>query len=436
MLKKILWTVGVLFVAASVLFAGSPAEAKQKLAIWLGYGETLPAFEFVKKQFEQKYPDIEVEILTFSLREFEAKLASSMPTGAGPDMLTLHDFLYPRYHDNQYLEPLPKDLAQIVSDPQKIDPTYAAVVTHDGAADGVPYWTGRSTLYYNLDHFKEAGLTKPPETIEEFWQYAEKLTKRDASGEIVRAGISLRLTGASGVIQKFGYVYYQMAGEQIFERGKKPGTVRVTFEDHLDIAVQALMDHVNHLHGARKADDWKLKHDAQGFASGAASMLMRETWGIAFINKNGPDINFDTAPMPKGKVRGAFNYIEILSVNNQSKLKEQTWDFIRMLQEADALKVLLTEAGYSPLRKDRDFAWFLKENPKYKAVMEAIAGYQQYLEAPNTVYEEMTTKVGEVLQEAFRDATLVDNAEGCKKIVLKMQQVAEDLLKEQGILAE
>jgi len=124
MIKKMFCLVSVLSIVGSVLFAGNPAEAKQKLAIWLGYGETLPAYEFVKKQFEQKYPDLEVEILTFELREFEAKLASSMPTGAGPDMLTLHDFLFPRYYDNQYLEPLPTDLAQIVSDPAKMNPTF------------------------------------------------------------------------------------------------------------------------------------------------------------------------------------------------------------------------------------------------------------------------------------------------------------------------
>jgi ABC-type glycerol-3-phosphate transport system substrate-binding protein len=65
MSKKMFCVVGVFLIIGSVLFAGIPAEAKQKLAIWLGYGETLPAYEFVKKQFEQKYPDLEVEILTF-----------------------------------------------------------------------------------------------------------------------------------------------------------------------------------------------------------------------------------------------------------------------------------------------------------------------------------------------------------------------------------
>jgi multiple sugar transport system substrate-binding protein len=202
------------------------------------------------------------------------------------------------------------------------------------------------------------------------------------------------------------------------------------------VAVKALQDRINHLHGDRKVDDWKLKHDAQGFSSGVASMLLRETWAIAFIKKNGPNINFDTARMPKGKVRGAFNYIEILSVNQGSKVKDQTWEFIRMLQEQEALNLLLKESGYSPLREDRDFAWFLKDNPRYEAVMQNISGYNQYLEAPNTAYEETTTRVGEVLQAAYRDASLVDNSEGCKKVILKMQKVAEEILEDNDSLSK
>ncbi len=436
MWKKLLCTMFVVGFTGSLLLSSQSVAAKEKLSIWLGYGETLPAFEAVKGQFEEKYPDIEVEILTFSLRDFEAKLATSMPTGAGPDILTLHDFIFPRYYDNDYLEPVPEDFAAIVTDPEKTNPAYAAIVSRDGVAYGVPYWTGRSMVFYNKDHFAEAGLTEPPATIEQLWQHAEKLVKKGADGELERAGITMRLTGASGVIQKFGYLYYQMTGEQIFEVGQEPGTVRVTLEDHLDVAAQALLDRINHLHGDRKVDDWNLKHDAQGFASGVASMLLRETWAIAFIKKNGPNINFGTAPMPKGKIQGAFNYIEILSVSNQSQLKEQTWEFVRMLQEQEALNVLLQESGYSPLRKDRDFSWFLTENPLYKAVMESFEGYQQYLEAPNTAYEEMTTRVGEVLQEAYRDASLVDNPDGCKDVILKMQKVAQDILEDNDILSE
>ena len=93
-----------------------------------------------------------------------------------------------------------------------------------------------------------------------------------------------------------------------------------------------LLDHVEHLHGPKKIDDWALKHDAQGFASGAASMLLREAWAIAFIRKNGPNIHFGTARMPRDKAWGCLNLL--IPVGEQgSKLKKPAWDLIRLLQE-------------------------------------------------------------------------------------------------------
>ena len=108
----------------------------------------------------------------------------------------------------------------------------------------------------------------------------------------------------------------------MFEPGKKPGTVRVTIAKNMDAAARVLVDHVEHLHGAKKSDDWALKHDAQGFASGAAAMFMRESWVIPFVKKNGPDIKFGVVPVPKDKAWGAYNNLEILSVNKEPKLKD------------------------------------------------------------------------------------------------------------------
>ena len=171
----------------------------------------------------------------------------------------------------------------------------------------MPWWSGRNGLFYNIDHLKAAGLDGPPKTYAEVWQYAEKLTQKNDEGELTRAGISLRLTGPSGGTQKFGYFYYQLAGVQMFEPGKKPGTVQVTIAKNIDAAARVLLDHVEHLHGAKKSDDWALKHDAQGFASGAAAMFMRESWVIPFVKKNGPDIKFGVVPVPRDKAWGAFN---------------------------------------------------------------------------------------------------------------------------------
>ena len=413
-------------------------STKGKLSIWLGYGETLPAFEAAKEKFSKKYPNLEVELLTFTLREFESKLASSMPTGVGPDLLALHDFIFERYYSNGYLAPLPSDQAAIVDDPKKMDPVFKPLVERDGNLYAIPYWTGKRCLFYNKDYFKEAGLTNPPKTMEELWEYAEKLIKKDPNnGNLTRAGITLRLTGPTGGFQKLTDFYFQETGVQILEQGKTPGTVRVTIKDNIDAAAKILMDHINHLHGAKKVDDWALKHDAEAFSSGIAAMLLRETWVIKFIEKNNPTLNFDTAPVPGSKFNGAYNYVETLAVNNDSKLKEATWEFIRILQEQDVLDVLVNESGYAPLRKDRDFSAFLKDNPKYKPILEQPSeNYINYFEPANLAYEEVTTRCGEIEQKAFLDKSLVNNLEGCREVMLKVQEKAEQILKEQNILSE
>ena len=87
------------FLLLSMPFATADEATKGKISIWLGYPETVDAFKLGQIEFKKKYPNVEVEILTFELREFEAKLAVSVPAGSGPDILALHDFIFPRYFE-------------------------------------------------------------------------------------------------------------------------------------------------------------------------------------------------------------------------------------------------------------------------------------------------------------------------------------------------
>jgi multiple sugar transport system substrate-binding protein len=434
MLKRLMIAAACLLLSAQ--FGAADEKTKGKISIWLGYPETLDAFKLGQAEFKKKWPNVDVEILTFELREYEAKLAVSVPAGSGPDILALHDFIFPRYYEGGNLADVPGDLAKDINDPKIIDPVFKDILTRDGKPWGMPWWSGRNGLFYNTDHLKAAGLDGPPKTYADIWQYAEKLTQKNDKGEVTRAGISLRLTGPSGGTQKFGYFYYQLAGEQMFEPGKKPGTVRVTIAKNIDAAARVLVDHVEHLHGAKKSDDWALKHDAQGFASGAASMFGRESWVIPFVKKNGPDVKFGVVPVPRDKAWGAYNNLEILSVNKDSKLKDAAWDFIRILQEAAIVNSVLDGSGWVPIRHDRDYSAVLAKEPRFAEMTAPPQGLTLYIEAPNTAYEEMTTRVGEVIQNAFRDASLAGNMDGARKVMMRAHDTAVKILKDNDIYSE
>ena len=132
----------------SVQLGVADEKTKGKLSIWLGYPETLEAFKLGQIEFKKKYPNVDVEILTFELREFEAKLAVSVPAGSGPDILTLHDFIFPRYYEGGALADMPADLAQVVNTRAIIDTPFRDIVTREGKPWGLPWWpaaTGCST---------------------------------------------------------------------------------------------------------------------------------------------------------------------------------------------------------------------------------------------------------------------------------------------------
>ena len=66
-----------------------------------------------------------------------------------------------------------------------------------GKTWGIPFQRSTVVLYYNKEAFKEAGLdpNRPPGTWQEMADYAQKLTKRDASGNVTQWGVQVPSSG-------------------------------------------------------------------------------------------------------------------------------------------------------------------------------------------------------------------------------------------------
>ena len=59
----------------------------------------------------------------------------------------------------------------------EIFPKSLKAVTFNGKSYAIPFWGEGTALYYRTDLFQEAGLENPPDTWEEFRDFALKLTK-------------------------------------------------------------------------------------------------------------------------------------------------------------------------------------------------------------------------------------------------------------------
>src|ERR1700693_6479950 len=66
-----------------------------------------------------------------------------------------------------------------------------------GKTWGIPFQRSTIVLYYNKELVKDAGMdpSRAPANWKELAEYAQKLTKRDASGNVVQWGVQIPSSG-------------------------------------------------------------------------------------------------------------------------------------------------------------------------------------------------------------------------------------------------
>jgi len=435
-MKKSLVIIVALVLLTAVLFAGGQAEkvGKAKITVWGCFAELQAPLDKAVEVFMTEYPEAQVEALVFDLRDFEAKVAASAPVGQAADLISLDHSLTARYAKAGILSEAPADVAKLVNTSGR----YLAIVpekaSHKGKVVGLPFFGGGPALFYNTDYLAEAGLSKPPATVDELYDYAVKLTKKDASGNLTRAGYSIRLTGPAGGGQKWAFITNQLLGGDFIEYGKAPGTYYANL-DNAESA-EALLWHVKLLHGPDKSDDWALKHDAEGFAAGAVAMFMRESWVIPETKTKGPGINFDVAYQPRDKYWRIYDWLVNTCVPESGKQKDVAWEFAKVMQREEVMEVLYKDSGWIPSRRDISFSSVVSAEPRFKPFIEIPAGAEIYFEVDASSYAEVWTKVGEIIQEAYRDASLLDNLSGCRAVVKRAHDLANQILKDNNEYGE
>ncbi|MCX7323330.1 MAG: extracellular solute-binding protein, partial [Hyphomicrobiales bacterium] len=196
------------------LLAGAGPASAQKITVWSGYPEMEPFYRHVAEGMKAKFPNLQVSIEAIPLREHEKRVALGLSSGgAGNLIIELPPSTASRYLSNDLLPKAPANVAAFVSDPKNFDPFFRASASFGGAVYGVPLFRGQGALFYNTEMFKAAGLTRPPATMEEYTEFAEKLTKRDASGKATVSGWSMRLSGGGqGIAEKFWINMFQYGG--------------------------------------------------------------------------------------------------------------------------------------------------------------------------------------------------------------------------------
>jgi multiple sugar transport system substrate-binding protein len=159
--------------------------------IHITYWEKWTGFEFdaVKKvvdEYNASQDRIHVDLLSVSGIHNKTLMATA--AGVPPDVAGLFGPNVAQYFHDRAVIPLDEMCAEAGITKDDYIPIYWDICTYNGHLYALPLTPASTALHYNTRLFKEAGITKPPETIEEMDADAAKLTKFDKNGQMVQAG--------------------------------------------------------------------------------------------------------------------------------------------------------------------------------------------------------------------------------------------------------
>ena len=210
--KVLAIVLALLFLIPTVALAGA---AKKTITLWYPAGDiTAGAAHFADKtlfaDFEQK-TGIKVEPVALDYDTMQQKIFAAAAGKNIADILFVDDSWMPGFLKEEMLEPVADAKAKALLD--AVSPEIRTLSDYGkGRVWGyVQYGIDVYGLTWNKDQFKEVGLDpeKAPKTWAEFRDYAKKLVKRDAQGNITRVGYAIRHVGQPhGVVHKHFWAIY------------------------------------------------------------------------------------------------------------------------------------------------------------------------------------------------------------------------------------
>jgi multiple sugar transport system substrate-binding protein len=425
-----------LILAMGVILWGSTwtVAAPVELNIWSAFPELHDQVQWIAAKYMEKNPNIKIKATLFPQRALEEKVAVALPAGQAADLIELDKMaLYP-YYVAGHLQPLPKNVVDWV---KKNFPDYSVVsVTSDKEEIFTfPWLNSLKAMFYNKDHFKEAGITKTPETIDEMTEMAKKLTKRDEKGNLTRAGFDLRLSGGGfGTSQKYWTQVMIPYGAKVLEKvGNK---WRAGYDN--EAGRKALQYYIDAVH-KHKVDSLDFKSDAEAFGLGMTSMFQRESWVVGYLAKNAPKINYGVFLMPKGPGGwGTVGNTMGLSVAKASKYKKEAFDFAMFMMNDEMSRATFGGSGWQPFRKGVDYSQLYKTRPQLKTFIDGAQtkGHVVFDYENIAPIFEIHSRMADRLMAAFKRADLVDNPAGITKVIKETAEETNRILEDHGLLAK
>ncbi|MGH8851673.1 MAG: ABC transporter substrate-binding protein [Casimicrobiaceae bacterium] len=356
----------ILALAATALSAVSFAQAPVEISFYYPVAVGGPITKIIDKfatDFEKENPAIKVhpiysgtyqDSITKALTAVRSNDAPAMSVLLSTDMFTLidEDAIVP-------FDPLIKT-AEDRTWLQGFYPAFMENSQTGGKTWGIPFQRSTIVLFYNREMFKEAGLdpNHPPATWKEMAEYAQKLTKRDASGKVTQWGVQIPASGFpywlfQGLTTENGVQLMNAAGTETYY--DKPAVIEA-----LQYWVDLTSKYKVHPEGIV---EWGTT--PKDFFERKVAMMWTTTGNLTNVRSNAK-FDFGVGMLPANKRRGSPTGGGNFYIFKQASPAQQAaaFKFIKWVTSPQHAAQWGIETGYVAVRPD---AWQTPEMKKYVA---------------------------------------------------------------------
>ena len=313
--------------------------------------------------FEKENPGIKVKpIYTGTYQDSITKALTAVKSGEPPVMSILLSTDMFTLIDEDAVVPF-NDLIRTPDDQAWVKSFYPGFMENSqtgGKIWGIPFQRSTIVLYYNKDAFKEAGLdpNRPPQNWKEQVEYAQKLTKRDASGKVTQWGMQIPSSG-------FPYWLFQALAIQAGQNLMNDAGTEVYYDkpaviEGLQYWVDLVKQHKVHPEGIV---EWGTT--PRDFFEKKVAMMWTTTGNLTNV-RNNAKFDFGVAMLPAGKQRGSPTgggnfYVFKKSTPAQ---REAAFKFVKWATQPARAAQWGIDTGYVAVRAD---AWETAAMKKYVA---------------------------------------------------------------------
>jgi len=293
--------------AAAMLAPALPAAAQKVTEVNFYYpvavgGPVTKTIDQMAADFGKENPDIKVNpIYSGTYQESIVKALTAVKSGKPPQLAVLLSTDMFSLIDEEAIVPI-DDIANSADDRKWLDGFYKSFMMNSrtgGKTWGIPFQRSTIVLYWNKEAFKEAGLDpeKGPANWDQMVEFAKKLTKTDASGNVTQWGVKIPSSGFpywlfQGLTTPNDAILMNEAGTETYF--DKPGVIE---------ALQYWVD-LSAKHKVMPGGVIEWGTTPKDFFEKKAAMIWTTTGNLTNV-KNNAKFDFGVAMLPEKKRRGS-----------------------------------------------------------------------------------------------------------------------------------